>query len=54
MTNTKIWHDSENIELEGRTGTWYVVDSGIAGFRKVFLLEHEEWGEEELPHDELR
>ena len=42
-----ITEASENISVEGHIGTWYVIDSEeIAGGRKLFLLEHEEYGDE--------
>ncbi len=41
-----INRNSDNIKLTGRIGTWYVVDETIYLGRKVFLLEHEEYGDE--------
>jgi hypothetical protein len=37
---------SDNISLPGRIGAWYVIDETVYLGRKVFLLEHEEFGDE--------
>ncbi|MBD5444051.1 MAG: hypothetical protein HDR29_00690, partial [Lachnospiraceae bacterium] len=41
-----ITEASENISVEGHMGTWYVIDSEEIEGRKLFLLEHEEYGDE--------
>mgnify|MGYP000070609870 CR=1 FL=1 len=35
----------ENLKIQGHVGTWYVIDEGMYQGRKVFLLEHEEFGD---------
>ena len=41
-----ITEASEKISVEGHMGTWYVIDSEEIEGRKLFLLEHEEYGDE--------
>lgn len=36
----------ENIKIEGHVGTWYVIDESEWDGEKVFLLEHETYGDE--------
>lgn len=36
----------EGIRVEGHRGTWYVIDEGYHNGRKVYLLEHETYGDE--------
>lgn len=36
----------ENIKIEGHVGTWYVIDESYHHGRKVYLLEHEQYGDE--------
>ncbi len=38
--------NSHNIEIDGHRGTWYVIDSKEYNKEKLFLLEHEEYGDE--------
>lgn len=40
-----ITHESDNISIEGHIGTWYVIDSEEIEGKKLFLLEHEEYGD---------
>lgn len=35
-----------NIKIYGHTGTWYVIDESVYKNEPVFLLEHEEYGDE--------
>lgn len=37
---------SDNISVSGHKGTWYVVDTKDYNGEKLFLLEHEEYGDE--------
>lgn len=37
---------TENIKVTGHKGTWYLIDTGYYRGRKVYLLEHEEYGDE--------
>ncbi|MFI3205620.1 MAG: SNF2-related protein [Clostridia bacterium] len=37
---------SDNIEVEGHIGTWYVIDKDVRNGKDYFLLEHEEYGDE--------
>lgn len=36
----------ENIKIEGHVGTWYVIDETEWKGEKVYLLEHETYGDE--------
>lgn len=36
----------ENIKIEGHIGTWYVIDETEWKGKRVFLLEHETYGDE--------
>lgn len=36
----------DNIKVDGHKGTWYVVDEAIVDGRAVYLLEHEQYGED--------
>lgn len=36
----------ENIKIEGHIGTWYVIDETEWKGKRVFLLEHETFGDE--------
>lgn len=36
----------ENIKIKGHIGTWYVIDEAEWKGEKVFLLEHEIYGDE--------
>lgn len=38
--------DSDNITVEGHTGTWYVIDTAEVDGQELFLLENEEYGDE--------
>ena len=37
---------SDNIKVEGHVGTWYVIDETERSGKKLFLLEHETYGDE--------
>lgn len=37
---------SDNIKVEGHKGTWYVIETNVIEGRSLFLLEHEEYGDE--------
>ena len=34
------------LKIEGHIGTWYVIDEGYHRGKKVYLLEHEQYGDE--------
>lgn len=36
----------ENIKIKGHIGTWYVIDETEWNGEKLFLLEHETYGDE--------
>ena len=36
----------DNQKIEGYSGTWYSIDSGIIQGQEYFLLESEEWGDD--------
>lgn len=36
----------DGIKVKGHYGTWYVIDSSYYHGRKVYLLEHETYGDE--------
>ena len=36
----------DKIEVPGHRGTWYIIDQAIHKGQKVFLLEHETYGDE--------
>ncbi len=38
--------DSEEIEIDGQEGTWYVIDTQTIGGKELFLLESEIYGDE--------
>ena len=42
----KITKNSDKLKIEGHRGTWYVLDETLFDKHSVFLLEHEEFGEE--------
>lgn len=42
----KVTRKSEHLKLSAHVGTWYVVDESIYKGRKVFLVEHEQYGDE--------
>lgn len=42
----KLDSQKDNIEVEGKRGTWYVIDETEINGRRLFLLEHEEYGDE--------
>ena len=47
LESMKLTKNSDNIEVEGHIGTWYVIDTMITPKgEKLFLLEHEEYGDE--------
>jgi hypothetical protein len=41
-----IGYDSRGIHVEGHQGTWYVIETGEHNGDSVYLLEHEEFGDE--------
>ena len=41
-----ITADTDHIKIEGHIGKWYVIDERIYYGEKVFLLEHETYGDE--------
>ncbi len=43
---TFINEESDNINVEGHTGTWYVIDSEMIDGKNLFLLESEQYGDE--------
>ena len=36
----------DNIKINGHVGTWYVIDEEERGGKKLYLLEHEYYGDE--------
>lgn len=44
--NPVINEQSDNITIDGRIGTWYVIDSDIIDGQKLYLLENEIYGDE--------
>ena len=42
----KITKNSDNITIETHIGTWYAIDSSTFRGATVFLLEHEDYGDE--------
>ena len=49
METNKITETSEHIKIEGWRGKWSVIDAmedTQYGYGKIFLLEHETWGDE--------
>lgn len=36
----------DNIKINGHVGTWYVIDEGYYYSEKVYLLEHEKYGDD--------
>lgn len=36
----------DGIKVKGHIGTWYVIDEDYHNGKKVFLLEHEQYGED--------
>ena len=38
--------NSDHIKIEGHRGRWYVIDTSFFRGQKVFLLEHETYGDE--------
>ena len=49
METNKITETSEHIKIEGWRGKWSVIDTmedTQYGYGKIFLLEHETWGDE--------
>lgn len=45
---TMINYNSDNIKVKGHKGTWYVIDCEVVNGRVVYLLEHEQYGDEAL------
>ena len=46
MADVLLTRDSDGIEIDGHEGTWYVIDEEVIDGERVFLLEHEEYGDE--------
>jgi hypothetical protein len=49
VTYTKgvpITSNTDSITVEGHIGTWYAINETVHNGRKIFLLEHEEQGDE--------
>jgi len=42
----KYLMEKENIKVEGHIGKWYVIDQGYFRGEKVYLLEHQTYGDE--------
>ena len=40
-----IKKNSENISIEGWVGTWYVIDSRVYNSERLYLLQHEKYGD---------
>jgi hypothetical protein len=41
-----ITRKSDHIKIEGRTGRWYVIDETVWKRQRLYLLEHETYGDE--------
>lgn len=46
MTKNVITETSSGIKVEGHRGSWYVLERNHYNGNKVFLLEHERYGED--------
>lgn len=46
VAGTPITESSDQIKIKGHIGKWYVIDSYDWRGQKVFLLEHETYGDE--------
>ena len=46
LQNRSINADSDNIKIKGHIGTWYVIDQATYDIGELFLLEHEDYGDE--------
>lgn len=46
MSEKILTRKSDNIEISTHRGSWYVIDETICKGEPVFLLEHEEYGDE--------
>ena len=44
-TRGKAIPQKEGIRIDGHVGTWYVVDEDILDGRRIYLLEHEHYGD---------
>jgi hypothetical protein len=42
----KLNRHSDGIKLSGHRGTWYVIDEAVHNGRHVFLVQHEQLGDE--------
>lgn len=42
----KIKWNSENIKITGWIGTWYTLESAFTARGKLYLLEHEQFGDD--------
>ncbi|PKM62325.1 MAG: hypothetical protein CVU97_05885 [Firmicutes bacterium HGW-Firmicutes-21] len=42
----ELTRSSDNIEIEGHIGTWYVCEEHEHNSKQVFELEHEDYGDE--------
>lgn len=36
----------DKIKIQGYVGTWYIIDKGYFKGKQVYLLEHEQYGDE--------
>ena len=48
LAGTPITANTDGITVEGHTGTWYVINETVHNGRPIFLLEHEEHGDDAL------
>ena len=46
VEGTPITSNTDSITVKGHDGTWYVINETVHKGRKVFLLEHEDYGDE--------
>ena len=42
----EITKSSQNISIQGHTGTWYTIDTMSINGKEYFLMEHETYGDE--------
>ena len=41
-----IGYDSEGVKIQGHIGTWHTIDNAWHRGKRVFLMEHDEYGDE--------
>ena len=46
MNCLPVTSNSHNLHIDGHSGTWYVIDTSYYNGYQVFLLEHEEYGDD--------